>query len=49
MPIAYWYPLKDGEAFITLINAIDRLYNWSLFYGFAYVIKSSKKNIKMIM
>jgi hypothetical protein len=49
MPIAYRYPPKDGEAFIILIDIIDRLYNWSLFYSFTYVIKLSKKDIKIIM
>jgi hypothetical protein len=49
MPIAYRYPPKDGEAFITLADVIDRLHNWSLFYSFAYVIKLSKKDIKTIM
>ena len=49
MPITHQYPPKDGEAFITLIDIIDCLYNWSLFYSFAYVIKLSKKDIKTIM
>jgi len=49
MPIAYRYPPKDGEAFVILTDVIDCLYNWSLFYGFAYVIKLSKKDIKTIM
>jgi hypothetical protein len=49
MPITYRYPPKDGEAFITLVDIIDYLYNWSLFYGFTYVIKLSKKDIKTIM
>ena len=49
MPIAHRYPSKDGEAFVILIDVIDCLYNWSLFYGFAYVIKLSKKDIKTII
>jgi len=49
MPIAYRYPPKDGEAFAILTDVIDCLHNWSLFYGFAYVIKLSKKDIKTIM
>jgi len=49
MPITHRYPPKNGEAFATLTDAINRLHNWSLFYGFAYVIKSSKKDIKTIM
>ena len=49
MPIAYWYPPKDSEAFVILVDIIDRPHNWSLFYGFAYIIKSSKKDIKTII
>ena len=49
MPIAYWYPPKDGKAFAILVDTMDCLHNWSLFYGFVYIIKLSKKDIKTIM
>ena len=49
MPIAHQYPLKDSKAFITLVDIINYLYNWSLFYNFVYIIKLSKKDIKIII
>ena len=49
MPTTHQYRPKDGEAFITLIDTINHLYNLSLFYSFIYIIKSSKKDIKIIM
>jgi hypothetical protein len=49
IPITYQYPPKDSEAFVTLIDVINRLYNWSFFHSFVYVIELSKKDIKTIM
>jgi hypothetical protein len=44
IPVAHRYPPYSGETFATRADAEDRLHNWSLFRGFAYVVDSSRQD-----